>query len=108
MSKQAATRPGIAHFEIFPRNNKWDWVYYTANRRPLAASPKGYRRRTDAIKAINTIKERAAESEVLLAQLDGLSMPDDEEVTDNQENDTTPGDDAHDSEPDADGTEQED
>lgn len=100
-SNDSETRPANPHFEIFARNGKWDWVYYTGNRRALAASPRGYRRRQDAIKAINTIKNAVPSAEIMLAQVAGATMPDDDEQPkDNPEGDTTPNDDAPESAPD--------
>lgn len=70
-SNLSATRPGQKHFEIFKRSSKWEWIYYSDNRRPQAASPKGYKRRQDAIKAIQVMIPAMVDAEIMLAEQAG-------------------------------------
>ena len=70
-SNLSATRPGQKHFEIFKRSSTWEWIYYSDNRRPQAASPKGYKRRQDAIKAIQVMIPAMVDAEIMLAEQAG-------------------------------------
>lgn len=86
-SNLSATRPGPAHFEIFKRSAKWEWIYYSHNRRPQAASPKGYKRRQDAIKAIQVMIPAMETAEIMLAEQAG-SVADPDTATEDDDNET--------------------
>ena len=91
-SNLSATRPGQAHFEIFKRSSKWEWIFYSDNRRPQAASPKGYKRRQDAIKSLQKMIPAMTDAEIMLAEQAG-SVADPDTAPDDDDGDETTDDD---------------
>ncbi len=63
------TRPGEAHFEVMIANKKWVWAMYSANRRFMAASPTDYKRRADAVAAIQKLQQEAPLAPIMIAHV---------------------------------------
>ena len=51
--------PMEPHFELRKneKDNKWNWVFWSANHRPIAANLESYGRRNDAMKGIEEFRK---------------------------------------------------
>lgn len=64
---QECNKEGREFIELATQNDKWHWVLWSKNGRPIAMSARGYGKRNDAARAVELVRQAFADDVPILA-----------------------------------------